>query len=63
MTGSSSDGKLSVIVEVNRHPGKLFEEPLGKRGLPELLTAFSSEEVEKMKAILYLDRSTALDTR
>lgn len=51
MTGSSSDGKLSVIVEANRHLGKLFEEPLGQRGLPELLTAFSGEEVEKMKAI------------
>ena len=39
------------IVEVNRHITKLFEEPLGQRGLPELLTAFSSEEIEKMKTV------------
>lgn len=39
------------IVKVNRHLQKLFEEPLGQRNLPELLTAFSCDEIDKMKAV------------
>lgn len=41
----------SGIVEANRHLKKLFEDPLGSKGLPELLTAFSCEDIEKMKIV------------
>lgn len=49
---SSNEIPSTGFVEANRHPGKLFEEPLGQRGLNELLTAFSEEEVAKMRSVL-----------